>query len=190
MNDRREDSEDEFGRDPPLATEHGRITRSSIRRIIYRVTSPCYRGAECPRCEGRKGVKCPEAVSPHSIRRGSITHFLANDVPAEIVSDRMNVGQRILDEHYDGRSEDVKLEQRRGYRDNIQFSLLSLPTSLIFWLHGDCRTSKAVLCAVDSLGCLPWKRHVHWPSNLCNFPRWVSSRPACWRRTFSIRADV
>lgn len=119
VDDRRENSEDDFGRDPLLSTEHGRITRSSIRRIIYRVTSPCYRGAECPGCEGQTGVRCPEAVSPHSIRRGSITHFLTNDVPVEIVSDRMNVGQRILDEHYDGRSEDVKMEQRRGYLDNI-----------------------------------------------------------------------
>ena len=58
-------------------------------------------------------------VSPHDIRRGSITHFLTEDVPEKVVSDRMNVGQNVLDKHYDKRSEEVKVEQRRGYLDNI-----------------------------------------------------------------------
>lgn len=58
-------------------------------------------------------------VSPHAIRRGSITHVLSQDVPAEVVGDRMNVSRDVLDKHYDKRSEDVKLEQRRGYLDNV-----------------------------------------------------------------------
>jgi hypothetical protein len=58
-------------------------------------------------------------VSPHSIRRGSITHFLSQDVPVEIVGDRMDVSRDVLDKHYDKRSEEVKLEQRRGYLDKI-----------------------------------------------------------------------
>jgi hypothetical protein len=56
-------------------------------------------------------------VNPHAIRRGSITHHLAGDVPAEIVSDRMNVSRDVLDKHYDRRSADVTLEQRRRYLD-------------------------------------------------------------------------
>jgi hypothetical protein len=31
----------------------------------------------------------------------------------------MNVSRDVLDKHYDRRSEEVKLEQRRGYLDNI-----------------------------------------------------------------------
>jgi hypothetical protein len=58
-------------------------------------------------------------VSPHAIRRGSITHFLTEDVPTEVVSDRMNVSRDVLEQHYDRRSEEVKLEQRRGYLENI-----------------------------------------------------------------------
>jgi hypothetical protein len=40
-------------------------------------------------------------------------------VPVEVIGDRMNVSRDILDKHYDERSEEMKLEQRRGYLDNI-----------------------------------------------------------------------
>lgn len=110
---------DEHGREPLFTTSNGRMVRTTIRLTVYRVTAPCFRGAPCPDCAGETETKCPEAVSPHAIRRGSITHFLANDVPTEIVSDRMNVSRKVLDEHYDKRSEAVKLEQRRGFLDNL-----------------------------------------------------------------------
>jgi integrase len=114
----REDVTDEHGREPLFTTPHGRIHGNTIRRLTYRVTAPCYRGVDCPDCEGGKS-KCPEAVSPHAIRRGSITHFLTSDVPVDVVSDRMNVSRKVLDQHYDKRSEEVKMEQRRGYLDDI-----------------------------------------------------------------------
>ncbi len=110
---------DGYGREPLITTRHGRMPRSTMRRMINRITAPCYRNEPCPNCEEEVNAKCPEAVSPHAIRRGSITHFLSEDVPVEIVSDRMNVSRRVLGEHYDKRSEEVKLEQRRGYLDNI-----------------------------------------------------------------------
>jgi len=119
INDRRHDVTDDHGREPLFTTRKGRMTRGSFRRIIYRITSPCYRGEPCPDCEEKSNAKCPDAVCPHAIRKGSITHFLSEDVPVEIVSDRMNVSQKVLDLHYDKRSEEVKLEQRRGYLDNI-----------------------------------------------------------------------
>lgn len=58
-------------------------------------------------------------MNPHAIRRGSITHYLTNDVPVEIVSDRMNVSRDVLDKHYDRRDEEVKLEQRRVSRRRV-----------------------------------------------------------------------
>ena len=119
INDRRHDVSDDHGRDPLLTTENFRMSRSTMRKIVYRITSPCYRGEPCPDCEEKPNAKCPDAVCPHAIRKGSITHFLTKDVPVEIVSDRMNVSQKVLDLHYDKRSEEVKLEQRRGYLDNI-----------------------------------------------------------------------
>ena len=113
------DAVDEFGREPLFTSQQGRLTRSSIRRKVYDTTAPCFQGKPCPDCIDNMDKKCPEAVSPHAIRRGSITHYLTKDVPIEVVSDRMNVSRDVLDQHYDKRSEEVKLEQRRGYLDNI-----------------------------------------------------------------------
>ncbi len=114
----RHDVTDEYGREPLFTSEQGRLSRSTLRRVVYKVTAPCFRNEPCAECADGES-KCGEAVSPHAIRRGSITHYLANDVPVEIVSDRMNVSRKVLDEHYDQRSEEVKLEQRRGYLEEV-----------------------------------------------------------------------
>jgi site-specific recombinase XerD len=117
--DTRSDVTDEYGRKPFITTSQGRMVRTTIRRLIYRVTAPCFRGESCPDCTEWGEGKCGESVSPHAIRRGSIKHFLSQDVPVEIVGDRMNVSRDVLDKHYDKRTKEVKLEQRRGYLDEI-----------------------------------------------------------------------
>ena len=86
---------------------------------MYRVTSTCFRGEPCPSYTDTDDAKCVEAVSPHAIRRGSITHALTKDVPVEVIGDRMNVTRDALDRHSDERPEEVKLDQRRGYLENI-----------------------------------------------------------------------
>ena len=113
------DSVDEYDRNPLITSKFGRLTRGSYRRTVYKTTAPCFRGEPCPGCIDNADKACPEAVNPHAIRRGSITHYLTKDVPVEVVSDRMNVSRDVLDQHYDRRSEEVKLEQRRGYVDEI-----------------------------------------------------------------------
>jgi len=124
------DVTDDHGRKPLLTTDSGRISRSTIRRYAYQVTRQCvYDCGSCPenkepndcRAAQEHGAEsnCPTARSPHSWRRGSITHMLLRDVPAEIVSDRANVSQDVLDEHYDRRSKYDKMETRRGFLDNI-----------------------------------------------------------------------
>lgn len=110
---------DECDREPLLTSRHGRLSRNTIRRRVYKITAPCFVGNDCPDCRQGGSKKCPEAVGPHAIRRGSITHYLTQDIPIEVVSDRMNVSRKVLDTHYDKRSEEVKLEQRRGYVDDI-----------------------------------------------------------------------
>jgi site-specific recombinase XerD len=117
--DIRPDVTDDCGRDPLLTTEYGRMTRTSMRRTIYRITAPCFRDEPCPDCTETNQRKCPEAVCPHAIRRGSITHFLSEDVPVEVVTDRMNLSRDVLEKHYDKRSEEVKLEQRREYLEKV-----------------------------------------------------------------------
>lgn len=119
IDETRSEVTDEHDRSPLLPGNQGRLSRSTIRRIVYELTAPCYLDRECPDCNRDSDAKCPDAVNPHAIRRGSITHFLTCDVPVEVVGDRMDVSRKVLDKHYDRRSEEVKLEQRRRYLDNI-----------------------------------------------------------------------
>lgn len=124
----RPDTIDDHDREPLFTSKHGRIAISTMRERVYTVTRPCYYTNDCPHerdpqdCEATEygyRSKCPSSVSPHSVRRGSITHFLTEDVPEMVVSDRMDVGQDVLDKHYDKRTEEVKVEQRRDYLGDI-----------------------------------------------------------------------
>jgi len=54
-------------------------------------------------------------VSPHAVRRGAITHWLARETPDRIVADRADVTTEVLSKHYDRRTEHEKMEQRRQY---------------------------------------------------------------------------
>lgn len=122
------DVEDDYGRAPLLTTQHGRRSRTSTRNLVYSWTRPCRVGMDCPAgeipddCEHnswRGAPDCPVSVSPHPVRRGAITHHLRRDVPERAVSDRIDVSLGVLEEHYDERSEREKMEQRRGYLDNL-----------------------------------------------------------------------
>ncbi len=119
---------DEFGREPLLTTLQGRAHHSTLRDYVYRFTRPCVYGDECPHdrspdsCEAMnrdQASKCPSSVSPHAIRRGSITHSLTSDVPGRVVSDRADVSEIVIDKHYDQRTERERMEQRREYLENL-----------------------------------------------------------------------
>jgi len=120
---------DDHGREPLLATKHGRMAANTIRGWIYRLTRPCWHSNECPHdrdldeCKAAANdnysYECPSSTAPHSVRRGAITAHLNADVPREIVSDRAQVSESVLEKHYDGRSEREKMEQRRGFLDNL-----------------------------------------------------------------------
>lgn len=125
----RPDVTDEHGRTPLFATENGRAPVKTLRRWFRTATRPCNFGGDCPHgkdpseCRAAQtqteAYACPSTVSGHPVRRGAITQYLRSDVPPRVVSDRMNVSQDILDEHYDVRSEDEKAEQRREYLNNV-----------------------------------------------------------------------
>lgn len=124
----RPDVTDGHEREPLFASTQGRCSKSTLRRTIYNVTQPCYYSDECPHdrepsdcaAEGySSGQRCPSSVDPHTIRRGAITHFLSKAVPEKVVSDRMNVSGKVLERHYDKRSESQKTEQRRQFLDNV-----------------------------------------------------------------------
>jgi len=119
---------DEHGRRPLLASRQGRTCKTTLRSYVYQWTRPCMVGNECPHdnspesCEALDhdtAFKCPSSVSPHAIRRGSITYNLNNDMPDKVVSDRANVSPEVIDQHYDRRTEREKMEQRRDYLDDL-----------------------------------------------------------------------
>lgn len=124
VQDRRIDSTDEYDRRPLITTEYGRMTRGSIRTTLYRVTRPCWRGEECPHdedpetCDWRETgsmSKCPSSRSPHDLRSGRLTYYRLEETDREVVSDRMDASDDVLEKHYDRRSERQKAEQRRQH---------------------------------------------------------------------------
>lgn len=130
LNDQRADVTDCYGREPLLATLHGRVAKSTIRKYVYKWSRPCMVGDECPHDRERdecdaatnldRASKCPSSVTPHPIRRGYITHLLQVGVPVEVVSDRCNVSPAIIDQHYDVRSEEDKMRQRQEILGEIR----------------------------------------------------------------------
>lgn len=127
--DRRLAVTDDYGREPLVTTVEGRPHAQTIQKWAYAATRPCVYANTCPEgrdpddCEAAQrdelAYACPASVSPHAIRRGSITHWLQRDVPTQVVSDRANVTQDVLAKHYDRRTEREKVEQRRDYLRHI-----------------------------------------------------------------------
>ncbi|PSQ40372.1 integrase, partial [Halobacteriales archaeon SW_12_71_31] len=115
---------DRYDRVPLFASQYGRMARSTVRDVFYRVTRPCWLGRECPHdrdpdeCEAAemKGAsKCPSSRAPHDARSGRVTYYRRNDTPRRIVKDRLDASEDILDEHYDRRGEREKSNQRYDY---------------------------------------------------------------------------
>jgi len=128
LEQKRPEVTDDFGRSPLIATTQGRAHRTTLRGDCYRFTRPCVVGGDCPHSrdvddcsamEYDSASECPSSVSPHALRRGGITHALSQDWPKNAVSDRANVSEEVLDRHYDQRSAKEKMEQRRGYLDDL-----------------------------------------------------------------------
>lgn len=124
---RRPDTIDEYGRDPLVATSYGRIHPTTVTAIVYNWSRPCILGPcpinrdpdDCEAASYEDASKCPESVSSHAVRRGSITHHLESDIPTEVVSARANVAPGVIEKHYDRRSEQAKMEQRRKFLRNL-----------------------------------------------------------------------
>lgn len=118
------DLTDDYDREPLLTTREGRVSRSTVRDTAYRWSRPCELGEACPHDEDPDDCKamefdyasrCPSSRSPHDWRSGAITAYLLDDTPTEVVSERMDVSQKVLGKHYDRRTAREKMEQRRDY---------------------------------------------------------------------------
>nr|WP_309484942.1 tyrosine-type recombinase/integrase [Halorhabdus salina] len=124
----RHDVTDDYGRDPLLTTEYGRPAGNTFRTALYRVTRPCWRNEECPHdrdpyeCDATKldkAAQCPSARSPHDVRSGRVTYYRREDVPRQVVQDRLDASDRILDRHYDRRSDREQAEQRSNHLPDL-----------------------------------------------------------------------
>lgn len=128
LTDQRPDVTDEYGRMPLLATQQGRAHKTYLRQLVYAWSRPCAYSNGCPHgrnlseCRATEydyASECPSSVSPHAIRRGALTYWLQHDWPSRAVADRANVGEDVLEQHYDRRTEQEKMEQRREFLDNL-----------------------------------------------------------------------
>lgn len=121
----RRDIRDDHGRQPLITSRYGRRSKTNLRDNVYKLSRPCVYANECPHdrevseCEAAGSSdtpsRCPSTVYPHAFRRGSITFHLREDTPKHLVSDRMDVNHDTLDKHYDTRSDEERMRQRRDY---------------------------------------------------------------------------
>lgn len=126
----REDVTDEYGRDPLITTDHGRIALSTISKYAYKWTRPCKVSGECPHgrteadCEAATDMdqasKCPSSKSPHPSRKGYITEEARAGVPDELLSERCDVGIDVLEKHYKHLTETDKRELRQEMLETIR----------------------------------------------------------------------
>jgi len=116
--------EDDHGREPLITTQFGRPSVTTLQNWVYRLTRPCVIGEPCPHdydpdtCEyntsdGASG--CPSSVAPHAVRTGSITAHRDAGTPREVVSDRGDVSEKILEKHYDKASKRQRMRRRRDH---------------------------------------------------------------------------
>ena len=116
--------EDDHGRTPLITTRFGRPSVTTLQNSVYRLTRPCIIGEPCPHdydpdtCEyktsdGASG--CPSSVAPHAVRTGSITAHRDAGTPREVVSDRGDVSEKILEKHYDKASKRQRMRRRRDH---------------------------------------------------------------------------
>lgn len=115
---------DDHGRRPLFATEHGRAHKGTLRTDCYAVTRPCWYGEPCPHdrdpptcdaanLDGASG--CPSSRSPHDLRSGRVTAYRLDDAPRDVVSDRLDASEDVLDRHYDRRNARQRALQRKKW---------------------------------------------------------------------------
>lgn len=119
---------DENERDPLFVGQTARAQKTTIQRNVYTATRPCHYTNECPHdrnpeeCEAlsyNTASKCPSSVGPHALRKGYVTAALNAGQAQDVTGERTNMSRRVLEKHYDQRTEVEKMEQRRKHLKDI-----------------------------------------------------------------------
>jgi len=116
ISDRRPACTESNGREPLVSTGQGRIARSSIRRVVYRVTA-CGSALNACECSAERPSKCDESVSPHDIRRTAVSSWLNDGIDVSDVSGRVDSSPGTIRTHYDASSASERRERRRDAFD-------------------------------------------------------------------------
>jgi len=116
IDDRRPAVTDEYDREPLVASRYGRLAGSSIRMRVYKLTA-CGGVTDGCECDSDPITKCDEVVSPHDIRRSSISAWLDRGSEPDLLSGRVDTSVSTMEKHYDIRSERQKRELRRDAFD-------------------------------------------------------------------------
>ena len=127
---RRDDVQDEYGRDPLLTSNNavGRMSVSGIRIRAYELTQPCQVGKECPHdrdpedCEARvhgQQSKCPSVRSPHKWRTGSVTWHRDRGWPPEEIAVKMATSVELVNDVYDQPEKLKRMSIRRQHLDTL-----------------------------------------------------------------------
>ncbi|WP_435185414.1 tyrosine-type recombinase/integrase [Halobellus sp. EA9] len=125
VNSPRESREDDYGREPLFTVPSGRLYRQRAYKNIVALTRPCVSGGKCPlnreieSCEAaqdkEQAPSCPDSVSLHPVRKGSITNHINEGWPKEPLSERVDVSVEVLEKHYDFRTNERKRQNRREF---------------------------------------------------------------------------
>lgn len=128
LSDQRHEVLDKHGRKPFLSSRYGRRAGSTIRKSMYKWSRPCKYGEECPHgrdtdeCDylpADEASKCESSVSGHPVRRGYITDELRSGTPMSLISERCDVSEQILEDHYDVRTKKEKMADRQRKLEEI-----------------------------------------------------------------------
>lgn len=117
-------------RRPFLTSSQGRLSKSTMRKYVYKYSRPCVLTNECPHdrdietCEAAQSVdaasKCPTSRPPYALRHGYITSKRGDGVPDRFISGRCDVSPAVLDKHYDERDETEKRQLRQEVFNEIR----------------------------------------------------------------------
>lgn len=134
----RERVADDHGRRPLFASKRGRPTKSTLTNWLYQATEPCImrpcpHGKErhsCTWTEQSEASKCPSSMSPHPVRRGSITWQLNIGRSIEDVAQRAATTPGVIRRYYDRPDLDAELRRRITDFDGIDLCEHAEPSDL------------------------------------------------------------